>query len=187
MEKLNVSVVGQSCESCENMAELAVRGETDSFGYETIYLCSSCHKKMEAEQNGYLKAEDVEEKAPREGYTFVVSECYNADDGGVGFFHRTDSYRDARGFYRRCERAAERRCGLYPHKGVREVLIAEAADMAQRYRDALETEYRDFEEDILEDVFEDDQPDDWVDDEPAEWYNRYDEEGNVIETVVVKW
>ena len=74
MQKLNISVSG-CCDDCETLATVAVRGETDSFGYETIYLCGDCHKKMEDNSQEYSQGIDVEDTPAPDSIMFIVSEC----------------------------------------------------------------------------------------------------------------
>lgn len=53
------------CESCEDdtPATVEIQGETDSFGYESIYLCDQHHKEMVEEMNN-----------PEEDYCHVCKE-----------------------------------------------------------------------------------------------------------------
>ena len=52
---------GYNCE-CNNLADVTIQGETDSFGFETINLCKSCREKMESEGKD-AKAEFLKENS----------------------------------------------------------------------------------------------------------------------------
>ena len=142
-----VKVESGSCEFCQHnhpehpellkSAVAAVRGETDSFGFEVLFLCEehlkACEKGMAAKYAGL----DVEDRAPKEGHVFMVSECTNYDGHGswLAFF---TSYREAMGFYRRIEDKAAPWMGLYPNNGIQEVTKEQAAAIQERDRKYLE-------------------------------------------------
>ena len=126
-----------NCEHCGLPATEKVAGEADSFGQEWLELCQACAKQAEKAEEEYLLALDVPDRASPAGYTFVVDEGYNYDDGGLGFFRVTTSYRAAVSYLRRCEKRAERRGGLYPNKGVQEITTEEANARRRRQAAAL--------------------------------------------------
>jgi len=107
------------CDDCDREAVVAIQGETDSFGFELILLCQACHDRMTGQVEQYETAEGVEEREPREGHKFVVSECTNHDGHG-DWFATFDSFKEATGYYREIANAAAPYCGLYPGKGVQE-------------------------------------------------------------------
>jgi hypothetical protein len=120
----------------------------------------------------------VEDRKPKPGHVFYVSECTNHD--GHGDWCQTfRSFREATGFYRRIEEKAAPWCGLYPDKGVREIPEAEAT----RYRDAYKRhwdEVQAFEDSMLDQIpfeapdedddFDDDLDNDWFDEDSLEEY-----------------
>ena len=131
----------QPCDCCgSNIATCVVQGETDSFGFETVYCCEACSKPVVDD------GADIEDREPAEGHLFVVNEGYNHDDGGHGFFATFKSYREAQLFYRECETRAESRCGLYPDSGVQE-WPQERVDRTKRDMDrAIRQEMADMDE-----------------------------------------
>jgi hypothetical protein len=106
------TVEPQQCEFCDKPAELVVQGETDSFGFETIHLCSACNNADKEESEAHEQALDIEDKKGR----FVVSATTNIDskyDWNMNF----QSRRAAVAFLRHIEKVAEPYGGLYPREG----------------------------------------------------------------------
>jgi hypothetical protein len=133
----------EACEDCGAQAAVVIRGETDSFGFEPIALCSTCLKEVDRNIRAYENGEDVEEAAPAAGHIFVVSECTNYDGKGDWFMWFT-SLRKATGYYRACERKAAPWGGLYPDKGVRELTLAAWERMRVSRQRAWEKELADY-------------------------------------------
>jgi len=105
---------GHNCE-CENTATVILQGETDSFGWEPIYYCDDCHNKINAGNDSYKDALDVEDRA---GF-FYISEITNID--GHGDWDSTfTSYRAAVRYLRDIEDRAAPYGGLYPGNGIQE-------------------------------------------------------------------
>ena len=137
-----LAVEAEVCGCCGlREASVVVQGETDSFGFEPVFLCAECHAQQDAQQEQWNAAVDLEDRAPREGYVFLVSECTNYD--GHGSWCRTfRSFREATAYYRRIEAKAEPYGGLYPDHGVREVAEAEGRKAVDAERRAVEDEWR---------------------------------------------
>lgn len=144
---LSMTVGPEPCECCEEQrqAVVVVQGETDSFGWEPVLVCSPCLKKMRGEVDEYEAALDVEDREPKPGHLFLVSECNNADDGRT-YVASFQSYRAARAYYRRCEAQAAARAGLYPNNGVREVPEEQASRAVRADREEFEREQEEFRE-----------------------------------------
>ena len=158
---LVMTVEPACCEGCGNAkAAHLIQGETDSFGFEPVALCSACYEQTEAQIEHRLEARDVEDREPKPGHVFFVSEGTNHDGHG-DWCRAFRSFRDATAFYQRIEEKAAPWCGLYPGKGVREIPEAERYLAAYRQRileaEALEAEY-DFDDGV--DQYEDDLFDD---------------------------
>jgi hypothetical protein len=127
------------CEICDAPATLLVQGETDSFGFEIVAECDSCHNEAKRDNESYKLALDVEDRIPEdEKNVFLVSETTNIDRGDDFFFY-TSSYREAVRYLRRIEIRSEPLGGLYPDQGVREVSREEVWKLnevrARRIRD----------------------------------------------------
>ena len=77
---------GYNCE-CNNPADVTIQGETDSFGFETIDLCSNCKKKMESEGKD-AKAEFLKENseiAPDGKVWLSVADVNDGSDWWVSY------------------------------------------------------------------------------------------------------
>lgn len=123
-------------DGCAEPAELLIKGEQDSFGWEPMFLCEACYQTMRSEVTAHYEAGDVEDRAPKADHVFMVSECTNVD--GHGEWLRTfTSYRKAVGYYRRIEDAAAAWAGLYPNRGVLEVPKVKAEE-ARKQRNSEE-------------------------------------------------
>lgn len=140
----SITVESQKCDDCELPAAVIMQGETDSMGFEPIVLCDTCRGKCDAVSANYLNALDVEDRAPKEGHIFLVSECTNYD--GHGSWCRTfNSFRLATAYYRKIQQKAEPWMGLYPNNRVQEVpektgRRIKADDMHRKTEEALEYE-----------------------------------------------
>lgn len=133
--------VGEAaCERCGAPGANVIQGETDSFGFESVVLCDACLKREEEANEQYFSALDVENREPKDGTLFVISESTNHDGHG-DWFRSFRSFREATAFYRMIERTAARFCGLYPGKGVREMPAAEVNRIQQRRNEALRREF----------------------------------------------
>jgi hypothetical protein len=136
-----VTVCGnEECGSCNNPATVLVQGETDSMGWEPVFLCDQCLRDAEQGEDAYLAAGDVAERAPKAGHMFVVSEQTNHDGHG-SWFRTFESFQQATAFYRRIRQKAERWSGLYPNQGVREWTREQIARVEQAEREEREYEW----------------------------------------------
>ncbi len=140
------------CESCDvepAATALVIQGETDSFGWEPMAFCQQCYDSMLAEAEAYEDALDVEDRAPKPGHLFLVSECTN-NDGHGSWEAYFDSYREAAAFLRDIEVQAEPWCGLYPGNGVQEVPAAEAHRVVASAQAARRAEWEEWESEARE-------------------------------------
>ena len=152
---LVMTVEPAGCEGCGNAKAVhLIQGETDSFGFEPVALCSACYAQTQAQIEHRLEAGDVADREAKPGHVFFVSE-YTNHDGHGDWCRVFRSFREATAFYRQIEEQAAPWCGLYPNKGIREMPEAERylASYRQHIAEAwaLEEEY----EDDLFDNFDD--------------------------------
>ena len=121
------------CDSCGAPATCRMQGETDSFGCEWLHLCAGCADRIKREEQQQLQATEVPD---REG-SFLVSGCFNVDDGSPGWCRAFTSFREATAFLRQQRRLAEHRAGIYPRSSDCVQERADAAECEQRF-DAAE-------------------------------------------------
>ena len=133
-----MTVGPEPCDGCQAPAAYVIKGETDSYGFEPVVLCSSCYAKMVKQDEEYMTAADVED---RPGW-FIVSECTNYDGHG-SWFRAFTSFRSAEAFLRRIEEKAAPWMGLYPGNGVQELATeGEWRKCIKEEREASEAEMK---------------------------------------------
>jgi hypothetical protein len=117
---------------CQKKADFVIQGETDSFGWEPYFVCKSCLELQQPANRRHEEALDVEDRAPKPGHLFYISEGTNND--GHGDWQKSfKSFRAAKAFHRDIEIKAEPYCGLWPRNGIQELPEAE---VAQRFASA---------------------------------------------------
>lgn len=147
---MKLTVGEETCECCEAKATQIIQGETDSFGFEPIFLCDACAKAGKDTEDEYKRALDVEDRAPKPGHLFFISECTNVDGHG-DWCRAFDSFRAATAYWRQIDRLAEPYAGLYPNRGIREIPEEDARAAERRVAEALQLELESFDEDEDED------------------------------------
>jgi hypothetical protein len=133
------------CQFCEDEAVTFINGDVDSFGTDQIPVCMEHHATHISKEEEYETGKDVPERAPKPGHTFMINECTNLDGHGDWLFV-TDSWQAATGYLRRITKEAAPFCGLYPNKGIREVLVMEAVNVKARHYEEMVRLQEDMEE-----------------------------------------
>lgn len=165
-----LTVEAEVCHACgTTAATVVIQGETDSFGFEPVFLCEECHVEGVAQRERWANALDVEDREPKAGHVFWVSECTNHDGHG-DWMRSFRSFREATAYYRRIEEKAASYCGLYPGKGIQEIPCAKAEERLERERRRFQKEMEWLEEqerldaEWLAGQEDQDRDDDWDDD-----------------------
>lgn len=132
------TVVGpKTCEDCGVAATVVIRGETDSYGSELLFLCDACHTGGDKAQEEYFKALDIEDTTAPEGKRYVFSAGTNIE-ACKDYFRASVSLREVTSYMRRCEDEADALGGFYPATGIRLVTDDEADGLHKAHKDYMD-------------------------------------------------